>query len=71
MGFFALLQYVWTNNLDVDHSGNVIQSLVICAANRSEGENISFLSNMKQISQLWHLIPSNTIACNTAKRVCL
>lgn len=44
--------YVWTNNLDVDHSGNVIQNHVACAAKGSEGENISFLSNTKQSSQL-------------------
>lgn len=30
-------------------------------------ENISFLSNTKQSSQLQHFIPSNTIACNAAK----
>lgn len=71
VGFFALLHYVWTNNLDVDHSGNVIRNHVACVANRSEGENISFLSNTKQSSQLWHFIPSNTIACNAAKHVCV
>lgn len=30
-------------------------------------ENISFLSNTKQSSQLQRFIPSNTIACNAAK----
>lgn len=69
-GWVFLLHYVWANNLD-DHSGNVIQNHVTCVANRSEAENISFLSNMKQSSQLWHFIPSNTIARNTAKHVCV
>jgi len=69
--FFVLLNYVWTNNSYVDHSGNVIWNHVTCVANRSEGENISFLSNTKQSSQLWHFIPGNTIACNTAKHACV
>lgn len=48
VGFFALLQYIWTNNLDVDHSGNVIQNPVARVANRGGGENISFLSQAEQ-----------------------
>lgn len=48
VGFFALLHSVWTNNLDVDNSGNVIQNPVARVANRRGGENISFPSQAEQ-----------------------